>query len=315
MVDFGPSFIVRSKLWTALKTVLAGRALLLEYEEDSNEYRIFAVDGVQVHWTTIWKGTVPDGVIVTYSQATNDADKSDFESNWKTRAGAPLVEYRDAYLSTSNTSFIAARASSYIEDTVAARRSLVSGNSSDTSSGTGARTVKITYYDNSMNGPFTETVTLNGTTAVNTVATNIRFIEKLEVVTAGSGGSNAGAISLKQNTGGGGSTLATINVGENVTFFAHHYVPSGRVCKIQQAYIGCTGNNGRLVARVLNPFASGDVERQVGPQLRVLNNDTTYAPKYESPIVVLGPARFTLYFRSDSNTANTIFCGFGFEEP
>ena len=119
-------------------------------------------------------------------------------------------------------------ASAYTEQSSNAQRSLVSSDATDASASTGARTVRITYYDASMVGPFTETVTMNGTTPVNTVATDICFIEKLEVVTAGSNGGNAGTISLMSATAGGGVTVGTIVVGDNETNWCHHYVPSGK---------------------------------------------------------------------------------------
>lgn len=224
--------------------------------------------------------------------------------------------YRDSYLTTANTAFVAARASTYIEDTAATQRSVVSSSNSDDGSptGTGAHIVRITYYDNNLNGPFTEDVTLNGTAAVNTVASDIRFIEQLEVIQVGSNGANVGTISLRQNTGGGGSTLASINAGENITFFAHHYIPDGKYSVIRLLYVGALGNSGRLVGRSTNPLAANQVEKQIGPQLRVQASAPSLIADLSQPLVVTGPAKYTMYFRSDSNTANTIFCGFGFED-
>ena len=224
------------------------------------------------------------------------------------------MAYRDAYVATASTAFTAARASAYIEDTVEAQRSVVSSSNSDDGSptGTGAHIVRIYYYDNNLDGPFTEDVTLNGTVAVNTVATNIRFIEMLEIIQVGSNGANVGTISLRQNTGGGGSTLASINAGENITFFAHHYIPSGKYAVIRFQYAGATGNQARIVGRSTNPLASNQVEKQIGPQLRVQSNVPSLLADLIEPVVVPGPGKYTMYVRSDSNTANTVFCGFGF---
>jgi hypothetical protein len=108
--------------------------------------------------------------------------------------------------STANTLQVM-RATTYTEPTSAAQRSLASASANDAAAGTGGRTVKITYYDGAGAGPLTETVTLNGTSAVNTVATNIQFIEKMEVVTVGSLGANAAAITLYGSTGGGGGVV------------------------------------------------------------------------------------------------------------
>lgn len=68
-----------------------------------------------------------------------------------------------------------------------------SADANDTSAGTGARTIRVSGIDTSFNA-FTETVTMNGQTSVNLAKTNVQFIYKLEVLTAGSGGLNAGII-------------------------------------------------------------------------------------------------------------------------
>jgi hypothetical protein len=116
------------------------------------------------------------------------------------------------YISTAALTRVPVRATTLTEQTTNAQRSVVSANANDTSAGTGARTVRIKYLDQNLNGPYTETITLNGVTPVNTVNTNICYIESFEVLTAGSGGVNAGIISLKAATGGGGATICSISV-------------------------------------------------------------------------------------------------------
>lgn len=68
-----------------------------------------------------------------------------------------------------------------------------SSNAADASAGTGARTVSVTGVDTSF-ARFTETVTMNGTTSVNMATANVLFIDKITVLTAGSGLVNAGII-------------------------------------------------------------------------------------------------------------------------
>ena len=60
----------------------------------------------------------------------------------------------------------------YVFPTVAQQMEVVSSSADDVSTSTGAWTVKIWYLDSSYNEK-TETVTLNGTTAVPTKATDI----------------------------------------------------------------------------------------------------------------------------------------------
>lgn len=134
----------------------------------------------------------------------------------------------------SANTFNAVRATTYVEQTTQAQRSIVSTSANDSSAGTGARQVRITYYDATCTGPFFETVTLNGLTAVNTVATNICFIERMDVVSVGSVGANVGTLNLYTGTGATGTIFAAIGlgnvaagVGDNETFYAHHYVSVG----------------------------------------------------------------------------------------
>lgn len=67
-----------------------------------------------------------------------------------------------------------------------------SSSSNDTSAGTGARTVKVKGVDS--NGDYvTETVTLNGQTAVNTT-NSFKAVNELRVLTAGSNNANQGIV-------------------------------------------------------------------------------------------------------------------------
>lgn len=98
----------------------------------------------------------------------------------------------------------------------------------DTAAGTGARTLFISGLDASYN-PISETVTLNGMTAVNTVNSYLR-VNRSWVTTAGSGGANAGAIHVGYGTVTAGvplNTLAHIAIGNNQASFSVYTVPAG----------------------------------------------------------------------------------------
>src|SRR5512139_3268256 len=71
--------------------------------------------------------------------------------------------------------------------------SLVSTSASDGVAGTGIRSLDIHYLDNTLT-PQIETVVLNGLTPVLTVATNIRFIQCMHMITFGTGKAAAGVI-------------------------------------------------------------------------------------------------------------------------
>ena len=167
------------------------------------------------------------------------------------------------------------RATAYTEPTAAAQRSIASASVNDTAAGTGARTVRLVYFDGTGAGPFTEDLTLNGTTPVNTVATNIRFIENIFVITVGSGLANAGVITLYGAIAGGGGVVGTIGIGNIVTgigdlrtLWAHHYSPintkvefSTVVASIQS---GGSGTYGRFFIRISLPLTANSADVPIG---------------------------------------------------
>ena len=106
--------------------------------------------------------------------------------------------------------------------TSAAVVSVVSASTADTSAGTGARTVEIQGLDADYNLK-TETVTMNGQTAVTTTATFIRVF-RMRVATAGTGEVNAGNITASI----GGSDVARILADEGQTLMAVYTVPANK---------------------------------------------------------------------------------------
>jgi phosphoribosylcarboxyaminoimidazole (NCAIR) mutase len=131
-----------------------------------------------------------------------------------------------------------------------------SSSADDTSAGTGARTVELQGLDGDYN-QISETVTLNGQTAVNTTKSFLR-IYRMIVKTAGTGAQNAGVIYAGTGTvtiGVPANKYATISVGDNQTLMALWTVPAGHTAYILQTDItvATTQNNkyctARLVAR------------------------------------------------------------------
>jgi len=137
---------------------------------------------------------------------------------------------RDSLATTAggdDISNIAAVAISFPNQSVGDQMTIVSDSANDAAAGSGARTVKIHYLDASGNY-LHEIVTLNGVTGVNTVATNIRFIQLISVDSVGSfGGKNAGNITIYKL-----ATPATVYlrivVGDNVSLSSARMVPNGK---------------------------------------------------------------------------------------
>ncbi len=103
---------------------------------------------------------------------------------------------------------------------------LVSTSASDTSAGTGARTIRTVYLDGS-GVQQVRTDTLNGTTPVS-IGTGYSFIQWMEVASVGSGEVSAGNISISSTNGV--ATVATtfeyITSGGNRSLSGRYMVPS-----------------------------------------------------------------------------------------
>lgn len=103
-----------------------------------------------------------------------------------------------------------------------------SNNDDGDPAGTGARTVYIEGLDGDYN-VVSETVTLNGQTAVNTTNSYL-YVNQFYVLTVGSGGSNAGVLYAGTGTVTSGVPAVIydlIEVGYNQRTTAHYCVPAG----------------------------------------------------------------------------------------
>jgi hypothetical protein len=218
----------------------------------------------------------------------------------------------------ATTTISAVTATTYTEPSSNAQRSVASSSASDTSAGTGARTIKITYYSSSagvITGPFTETITLNGTSNVNTVSTTICFIEKIEVLTVGSNGSPVGTISLFGSTGGAGGTVWSIAVGLNRTLGGHHYVPTNKTCNITTFLGGIKGaDTSGFYLKSKDPTNANSAEVQVTTTMRAPSSGGTPVRIFGTPLQIIGPARVTAYALPDSSSSRTYYASFDFYE-
>jgi len=103
-----------------------------------------------------------------------------------------------------------------------------SSSANDAAAGTGARTVLVEGV-NGTGGLVQEIITLNGQTAVNTVNT-YDAIERMTVLTVGSGGANAGIIYAGTGTVTSGVPAvpySAMGAGENLSIVGHWTCPAG----------------------------------------------------------------------------------------
>jgi hypothetical protein len=138
----------------------------------------------------------------------------------------------------------------------ATQLSVSSSSTDDTSAGTGARTVTLSGLDANYS-EISETVTLNGQTAVTTTNSYLRIF-RMVVNSAGSGGENAGVIYAGTGTVTSGvpaNKYATIAIGDNQTLMAIWTVPANHTAYLLQTdvTVATTQNNkyctASLVAR------------------------------------------------------------------
>lgn len=124
--------------------------------------------------------------------------------------------------------------------TSAADTEIVSSSLNDASAGTGARTVRVFGYDGNYD-LISEDATLNGTTAVS-LTNQFLDIYRIIVLTAGSGNTNDGTITVRHVTGP--VTLGTIGAGYSITQQSHYIVPAGYTGYLEQFIVGISGIQG-----------------------------------------------------------------------
>ncbi len=220
-----------------------------------------------------------------------------------------VVGRAQGYVGTSSTAGKVVRATAYTPQGTNAQRSLKSTSTNDTSAGTGAQQVTINYLNTSFQLK-SETVTLNGTTAVNTVNTDIAFIENMVVSQVGSSGGNAGTINLYTATAGGGSIWGSIAASDNQTYWAHHYVPSGVTCYIINFSAGATVVAGQTnINHSVNPWSTNIPQQQIGVTIMHVGAGT-WDHDFQVPLGIPGPDLVWLVERPVATTVSTAVAGF-----
>jgi hypothetical protein len=99
LIAFGSSLITITVDWASLKTQIAAIKTPYHYNDDADLYSIFIIDMNVVYTTQIHKGIIPLSCSITQEQ--NDADKADFEDNYKDGANVPLSSVGISTTSTS----------------------------------------------------------------------------------------------------------------------------------------------------------------------------------------------------------------------
>ena len=162
---------------------------------------------------------------------------------------SPIAVYGEFVSSGATTDHVIWNNGSYtVPSASGVQMTVVSTSVNDDSAGTGIRTIKIYYLDNNL-AQQSETVAMDGTTNVLTVATNIRFINNIVMLTYGSGKAAAGDITINHS----GTTYGYIATGNKSANSSAYMVPAGKRLMISGLSAG--SSSGSSAAKVVVKIA------------------------------------------------------------
>jgi len=142
--------------------------------------------------------------------------------------GETVIAYgRNPDIDSAAAEDIIDQGGSFVYPTSAETLEIVSASANDDGDpvGTGARTVKVTGLDADYN-LVSETVTMNGATAVELTGNDYLRVFSVEVVTAGSVGTNDGALTLRVSPAGATRVQVLANRGRS--HVASYTIPAGK---------------------------------------------------------------------------------------
>ena len=183
-----------------------------------------------------------------------------------------------------------------------------STNANDTADGTGARTVVVQGVDANYN-EVTETVTLNGQTAV-TMSASLLRVNYAYVATAGSGNSAAGDIYIGTGTVTAGvpaTTYDIIKFDYNVTTTGSYTVPAGYTAYVSQGLFsagqttGASPVQGRLLTRGVDNI------RRTAAVTTVNNGVANYVFEYPLAVSEKTTLEATAVGTANNNSVSSMF--------
>ena len=195
----------------------------------------------------------------------------------------------------------------YVYPPSASVMTVSSSSTADTSAGTGARTVSVFGLDADYN-EISETVTLNGQTAVNTTKSYLR-VNRMIVRSAGSGGANAGVIYTGTGTVTSGvpaNVYASINgvTGSNQSLMALWTVPAGYTAYLLQYDIsnGTTSNTPAVCKLILAIRPYGEVFQS--KDVKSLTTGMHVEERFSLPVKVTEKSDIEVRAISSSNSVS-----------
>ena len=199
-------------------------------------------------------------------------------------------------------------ATAFVFPAAAQQMEVVSSSAADAALGTGARTVKIWYLDSSFNEK-TEIVTMNGVTAVPTVATDIFRINAFWVITAGTGKKAAGTIDIRKTS----DTPIYSRISANQTRARNiaYTVPAKTKLFIDQMTYASTSGTGKAAQFTMRSNYNewdGTVGSLFYPYSEIGIQDMTFTITYETPLVFIEGSDITVSVISTAGAACICSC-------
>ncbi len=183
-----------------------------------------------------------------------------------------------------------------------------SASADDTSAGTGARTIVVQGLDANYN-EVTETVIMNGQTAVTMTASLIR-VNYAYVATAGSGNSAAGNIYIGTGTVTAGvpaTVYDIIKFDYNNTTTGSYTIPAGYTAYVSQGLFssGQAGGSAQVEGRLLTRGV--DNIRRTAAITTINNGVANYVFEYPLPVPAKTTIEATAVGSSNNNAVSSMF--------
>jgi hypothetical protein len=182
---------------------------------------------------------------------------------------------------------------------------VVSGSANDAAAGTGARTIKIWGIDSNY-AEISETVTMNGASLVSTTNSYIA-VNKVQVMTVGSGLTNAGIIDITNNANN--AYVVSIPASEGTSKIGGYTVPSGKSLVLYEARgsISLDSVAATIVASAMRFTTSHPT---TGNKIHSHENVPVHSGStlLSLPMIVI-PEKTTLVLQGKVSTANTKISG------
>ena len=192
------------------------------------------------------------------------------------------------------------------------RMSIVSTSAQDHPGGTGVHSVIVHYLDADL-VQRTETVTLDGTTPVLTVATNIRWVGEIHLLTYGTGKAFAGNLTVTN----AGTRYKFIAAGARTTRSSAYRVPAGKRLIVHTLYAGATSetSGNSSAAKVTVDFVASRINDTSFADVGLLVTQGTIALQNSSVVLADGalyaiPAGEIIALRTTTDKSATITGGF-----